>query len=166
MKRLFLSFLLLGALWPPKSSGQIIEQIKKDMPPYLSVLLEWGQRPEWSRDGKYIYFVPRDYSDVFRIDVMTKKIEPVTTHYFHESYNRVFCLHNGDLLLEGPDKFDFSNPGETRHKLSLFVLKAPFDKPAIPLNRNIDEGQAISRVDNRITRTLPSPISYTIITSK
>jgi len=86
----------------------MIDKIKKDMPPYLSVLLEWGQRPEWSSDGKYIYFLPRDYSDVFRIDVKTKQIELVTAHYFHESYNRVFCLHNGYLLLEGPDNITSS----------------------------------------------------------
>lgn len=154
MKQIIISVLMLSSLWLSKSSGQINEQIKKDMPPYLSVLLEWGQRPEWSRDGKYIYFRSRDYSDVFRIDVKTKKIEPVTAHYFQESYTRVLCLHNGDLLLEGPEKYDSSNPWEPRHKLSLCVLKAPFDKPAIPLNRNIDEDPAISRVDDRSACTL------------
>ncbi len=30
------------------SQESMIQKIKKDMPPYLSVLLEWGQRPEWS----------------------------------------------------------------------------------------------------------------------
>lgn len=154
----FLCVLIVVVLSLSKTYGQqySVEDIKKGLPDYASVLLEWGQRAEWSRDGKYIYFLPRDYSDVFRIDVKTKKIEPVTAHYFHESYNRVFCLYNGDLLLEGPEKYDSSNPWETRHKLSLYVLKAPFDKPAIPLNRNVDEGPAISRCDMRIAWTLPT----------
>jgi hypothetical protein len=138
------------------SQSVSIEDVEKTLPQYVSVLLDWGQRPEWSRDGNYIYFLLRDYSDVFRINIESKKIEPITAHYFHESYNRVFCLYNGDLLLEGPDKFDSSNPWETRHNLSLYVLKAPYDKPAIPLNRNIDEGPAISRIDNRIAWTLPT----------
>lgn len=157
MKNSFLSlFIILSISINSFSQNITIEDVKKTLPPYVSVLLDWGQRPEWSRDGNYIYFLLRDYSDVFRINIETKKIKPVTAHYFHESYNRVFCLQNGDLLLEGPEKFDSSNPWETRHKLSLFVLKAPFDKPAIPLNRNIDEGPAISRIDNRIAWTLPT----------
>lgn len=156
MKNLILIVLNIFFISINTSSQQVnLEEIERSLPAYVSVLLEWGQRPEWSRDGNYIYFLLRDYSDVFRINIETKKIEPVTAHYFHESYNRVFCLHNGDLLLEGPEEFDSSSPWETRHNLSLYVLKAPFDKPAIPLNRSIDEGPAISRIDNRIAWTLP-----------
>ncbi len=157
MKNLLLSIVIPFMVIANSFSQSVsIDDIKKDLPSYVTVLLDWGQRPEWSRDGKHIYFLLKDYSEVFRINVETKKIDPVTAHFFHESYNRVFCLFNGDLLLEGPEKYDSSNPWETRHKLSLFVLKAPFNKPAIPLNRYVDEGPAISREDMRIAWTLPT----------
>jgi hypothetical protein len=126
-----------------------------DLPPYVSVLTEWGQRPEWSLDGKYIYFMLKDYSEVFRIEPTTRKIKPVTAHYFHESYNRVLCLGNGDLLLTGPDRYDSSDPWASRHNLKLYVLRAPFDRPAMPLHRSVDEGPAVSKTDNRFAWTLP-----------
>lgn len=126
-----------------------------NLPPYMTVLLDWGQRPEWSNDGKWIYFLPKAFSDVFRIDVATGKIEPVTIHYFHEGYNRVLSLPNGDLLLAGPDNFDSSDPWKSRHRLHLSVLKKPFNKPSIPLDAYCDEGPAVSKTDNRIAWTLP-----------
>jgi hypothetical protein len=127
----------------------------KDLPPYMTVLLEWGQRPEWSIDGKWIYFLPKAFSDVYRIEVATGKITPVTTHYFHEGYNRVLALANGDLLLAGPDEFDANDPWKSRHKLRLSVLEASFDKTPILLDAYCDEGPAVSRHDNRIAWTLP-----------
>lgn len=126
-----------------------------DLPPHMSVLLEWGQRPEWSNDGEWIYFLPRAFSNVFRVQVSTGKVEPVTTHYFHEGYLRVMTLSNGDLLLAGPDEFNADDPWASRHKLRLSILQKPFDKPPVLLDAYCDEGPAVSRNDNRIAWTLP-----------
>jgi hypothetical protein len=123
--------------------------------PHMRVLTPWGQRPEWSRDGRWIYFLPKAFSEVFRIEVATGRIEPVTTHYFHEGYNRVLALANGDLLLAGPDEFDSKDPWKVRHKLQMSVLKAPFRDSPVPLGRYCDEGPAVSRSDLRIAWTLP-----------
>lgn len=125
------------------------------LPPCMKVLTTWGQRPEWSRDGKWIYFLPRAFANVFRIEIATGLVEPVTAHYFHEGYNRVLCLANGDLLLAGPDQFDASDPWKSRHKLHLSVLRKPFDRPAVLLDAYCDEGPAVSRTDDRIAWTLP-----------
>jgi hypothetical protein len=150
-----LAFAVLAFLQPSFSQGSVFDRIAKDAPPYLTPLLEWGQRPEWSLDGKYIYFLPRDFSDVFRYELETGTIYPVTTHFYHHTFNRVLCMGNGDLLLLGPETFDPTNPWEFRHKLRLFVLKAPYDKPAIMLDTFIDEGPAVSKVDSTIAWTLP-----------
>ncbi len=154
MKISHLFLFILGIVFCNKSIAQESGPLD-DLPSHMSVLLDWGQRPEWSLDGKYVYFLPRDYSDVFRIDVATKEITPVTSHYFHESYNRIFCLGNGDLLLEGPERYDSRDPWKDRHRLRMYVLKAPFDQQTIPLNISIDEGPAISKKDNRFAWTLP-----------
>lgn len=126
-----------------------------ELPPYMTILLDWGQRPEWSTDGKWIYFVPKAFSDVYRVEVETGKVAPVTAHYFNEGYNRVLALPNGDLLLAGPDEFDASDPWRSRHKLRLSVLEFPFDKTPVLLDAYGDEGPAVSRTDNRIAWTLP-----------
>jgi hypothetical protein len=159
MKYIFFRLLPLlvlttAVLSPPPLHGRDTT-IFDDLPPHMRVLVDWGQRPEWSLDGKWIYFLPRAYSDIFRIEVASGKIEPVTNHYFHEGYKRVLCLWNGDLLLAGPDQFDASDPWASRHKLRLSILKAPYDQPAIPLDAYCDEGPAVSKSDNRIAWTLP-----------
>lgn len=146
--------LMLVTMLPAQSSRREPSPLDH-LPSYMRILLDWGQRPEWSRDGEWIYFLPRAFSDVFRVEVATGRIEPVTTHYFNEGYNRVLCLANGDLLLAGPDHFDASDPWKSRHKLHLSVLQTPFDKPAILLEAYCDEGPAVSRIDNRIAWTLP-----------
>lgn len=125
------------------------------LPSHMRLLVDWGQRPEWSRDGKWIYFLPKAFSDVYRIEVASGRIEPLTTHYFHAGYNRILALANGDLLLAGPDRFDPKDPWASRHRLQMSVLQAPFDRPAVPLGRYCDEGPAVSRVENRIAWTLP-----------
>jgi hypothetical protein len=154
--RLLSLLALVGAMLPlPSLQGRDTTTILDDLPPHMRVLVDWGQRPEWSIDGKWIYFLPRAYADIFRIEVASGKIEPVTSHYFHEGYKRVLCLWNGDLLLAGPDEFDASDPWASRHKLRLSILKAPFDRPAVLLDAYCDEGPAVSKTDNRIAWTLP-----------
>lgn len=71
----------------------------------MTVQLEWGQRPEWSFDGKRIYFLPRAFANIFRIDASIGKIELITAHFFHGDCHRVFFPANGDLLA-GSAKFD------------------------------------------------------------
>ncbi len=135
--------------------GPIKNSPLKELPPYMRVLVDWGQRPEFSHDGKYIYFVAKAWNEVFRVDVSTGKVQPMTLHYWHEGYQRVLCLPSGDLLLLGSDQFDAKNPNANRHKLEMSILQKPFDKPPVSLGEFCDEGPAIDRKSSRIAWTTP-----------
>ncbi|XZE17813.1 TolB family protein [Pirellulaceae bacterium SH449] len=127
----------------------------ENLPPYMRVLIEWGQRPEFSHDGQHVYFVAKAWNEVFRIHVSSGKIEPMTLHFWHEGFQRVLCLPSGDLLLLGSDEFDAKNPDLNRHRLEMSILQKPFDKPPVSLGHFCDEGPAIDRNSTRIAWTMP-----------
>lgn len=74
-------------------------------PSYIKRMNEFGERPDWSPDGKKVLFVARSFGDVFEMDVATGTIRPVTHHYYHGGYLRALYLSNGDILLVGPKAF-------------------------------------------------------------
>jgi hypothetical protein len=125
------------------------------LPEWMRVLTTWGQRPEFSRDGKHIYFVAKAWSDVFRIEIASGKIEPMTLHFWHEGFQRVLCLPSGDLLLATSRTFDAEEPNKHRHRLEMFVLQQPFNKAPVSLGQFSDEGPAVDRSQNRIAWTEP-----------
>jgi hypothetical protein len=127
----------------------------EQLPEHMRVLVDWGQRPEFSPDGRYVYFLAKAWSNVFRIEVATGRIEPVTLHFWHEGFQRVLCLPTGDLLLLGSRQFDATNPDANRHRLEMSVLQKPFDRPPVSLGHFCDEGPAIDRSKARIAWTEP-----------
>src|SRR5437867_12815179 len=76
------------------------------LPPWITRLTDFGERADWSHDGKKILFLAKTYGDVYEADVATKVIRPVTHHYYHLGYTRSLYLTNGDILLSGPEAFD------------------------------------------------------------
>jgi hypothetical protein len=79
------------------------------------------------------------------IDVATKTIRNLTTHYPHYGYTRALYLANGDILLSGPESFDAKKPGEARSSCFLYVLDKSLTKPPAPLGALCSEGPAVSR---------------------
>src|SRR5690242_9152906 len=84
------------------------------LPPHISRLTWFGERADWSHDGKRILFVEKTYGDVYEVEVATKIIRPVTHHYPHLGYTRALYLANGDMLLSGAEAFDPKNPHPSR----------------------------------------------------
>lgn len=145
------SILLGSPATPPQApTGTPLDQL----PPHTEVLLDWGHRPEWSPDGKYLYFVEKPFGDIYRIDLATRRTEPVTTHYSHGGYLRVLCLANGDLLLGGGPNFDPKDPMRHRHNLQMSVLR-PDGQSEPHLIGHCDEGPAVSRRTLQIAWTTP-----------
>ena len=134
-------------------------QTKPDMvwsdtqfPSYIKQLNYFGERPDWSPDGKKILFVGRSFGDVYEIEVKTGKVLPLTHHYYHGGYLRALYLTNGDILLLGPEKFDPTNWKQARFKnMQLWVLSKKLDGPPVPLGEYIWEGAAVSRTDLKIS---------------
>jgi hypothetical protein len=116
-----------------------------ELPPHIARLTWFGERADWSPDGKKILFLAKTYGDVYEIDLATKIITPVTHHYYHRGYTRALYLANGDILLSGPEEFDPKNPHASRVQCYLYVLDKSLTKPPVPLGVKCSEGPAVSR---------------------
>lgn len=117
-----------------------------ELPAYISRLTFFGQRADWSHDGKKLLFLERTFGDAFEIEIDTKVIRPVSHHYFHEGYTRALYLSNGDILLSGARHFDAEDPWPSRRsEAELWVLSKDLDKPPVPLGTKCSEGPAVSR---------------------
>ena len=120
-------------------------------PPYIKRLTHFGERPDWSPDGKRLLFLEKMYGDVFELELATGVIRPLTHHYFHNGYTRALYLANGDILLSGSKTFNPETPHDSRFRTAeLWVLSKTLDKPPVPLGEFCWEGPAVSRKRLRI----------------
>lgn len=120
-------------------------------PSYVRRVTHFGQRADWSHDGKRILFIEKTYGDVYEVDLETEIIRPVTHHYYHNGYTRALYLSNGDILLSGSRTFHPQNHSAARRATAeLWVLGKNLDKPPIPLGEFCSEGPAVSRSNGKI----------------
>ena len=125
------------------------------LPPHIRQLTRFGQRADWSHDGKWILFIEKTYGDVFEVNMDDGNLRPVTTHYFHEGYTRALYLANGDILLSGARNFDAEDPEPSRRaNAELWVLDKDLQTPPVPLGTLCSEGPAVSRTQMKIAWTI------------
>jgi hypothetical protein len=137
----------------PRSGTHTSVDLK--LPPYVRRLTYFGERADWSHDGKRILFLEKTFGDVFEIELATGVIRPITHHYFHEGYTRALYLANDDILLSGAREFSADNPWVSRTDTAeLWVLGKALDKPPAPLGERCFEGPAVSRTRLRIAWTV------------
>jgi hypothetical protein len=131
-----------------------------NLPPWITVLTTFGQRADFSPDGKKILFIEKTFGDVYEIDLKTKKLRPMTHHYFHEGYTRALYLSNGDILLSGARKFDAEDPWPSRSEenAELWILKQDLSGAPTALGEKCSEGPAVSRRHMRIAWTQKNKI--------
>jgi hypothetical protein len=115
------------------------------LPTGATRLTYFGERADWSHDGRKILFLEKTYGDVFEVDLESRVIRAVTHHYYHLGYTRALYLANGDILLSGPQEFDPKNPHLSRVQCYLYVLDKSLTKPPVPLGTKCSEGPAVSR---------------------
>jgi hypothetical protein len=115
------------------------------LPPHITRLTGFGERADWSPDGRRLVFLSKTFGDALELDLETKLIRNRSAHYPHCGYTRALYLTNGDLLLSGPELFDPKKTGEARVQCWLFVLDRGGTKPAMPLGTRCSEGPAVSR---------------------
>jgi hypothetical protein len=116
------------------------------LPPHITHLTTFGERVEWSHDGKKILFLSKMFGDAMEIDVRTKGIRNLTQHYPHHGCLRAMYLANGDILLSSPQTFDPKNANHARRHSYLYVLDKALTRPAVPLGVLCNEGPAVSRM--------------------
>jgi hypothetical protein len=125
------------------------------LPPYIRRLTWFGERADFSLDGKKVLFLEKTFGQAFTVNIGTNLIKPVTLHYFNAGYTRALYLSNGDILLSGARHFDPENPWPARTKYAeLWVLSKNLDKPPVALGTRCTEGPAVSRKHLKIAWTL------------
>ena len=75
------------------------------LPSHITRLTGFGERADWSPDGRRLLFLSKTFGDALELDLETKLIRNRTAHYPHYGYTRALYLTNGDLLLSGPVVF-------------------------------------------------------------
>ena len=55
-----------------------------ELPPHIRQVTHFGQRADWSHDGKRLLFLARTFGDAYEVELATGIIRPVTHHFFHE----------------------------------------------------------------------------------
>ena len=126
-----------------------------ELPAHIKRVTYFGQRADFSHDGKRILFIEKTFGDVYEVELATNIIRPKTHHYYHEGYTRALYLANGDILLSGARQFDVNNPQASRSERNaeLWVLNKDLTDPPIPLGEKCSEGPAVSRKNMRIAWT-------------
>ncbi|UCC22414.1 MAG: hypothetical protein JSW23_11655 [Planctomycetota bacterium] len=156
-KRMVLVLILSGMLLTAGLTGSASGKDKSpldELPGYIWQVTHFGQRADFSHDGKRILFIEKTFGDVYEVEIATKIIQPVTHHYYHEGYVRALYLANGDILLSGARKFDAEDPVPSRKKYAeLWVLKKDLSEPPVALGEYCYEGPAVSRKNMRIAWT-------------
>jgi len=81
-----------------------------NLPADIRRITRFGERADFSHDGKKILFVGKTYGDVFEVELATGKISLITGHFYHGGFTRALYLANDDVLLSGCTSFDAANP--------------------------------------------------------
>jgi hypothetical protein len=115
------------------------------LPPDTLQLTAFGERADWSHDGKRILFLSKTFGDAMEIDVATRQIRNLSAHFPHYGFTRALYLSDGNFLLAGPTEFDPRRAADARDQCWLFVLDKDLKRPAIPLGVKCSEGPAVSR---------------------
>jgi hypothetical protein len=136
---------LASSISVPAAKTNEFESPADHLPPYITQVTWFGERADWSHDGKRILFLSKTFGDVMELDPETKRIRNLTAHYPHHGYTRALYLVNGQILLSGPESFDPKRIGEAREQCWLSVLDQSGGHPAIPLGTKCSEGPAVSR---------------------
>jgi hypothetical protein len=123
--------------------------------PHGMTRLTWfGERADFSHDGRKILFIEKTYGDAFEVELATRIIRPVTHHFYHGGFTRALYLANGDILLSGCMSFDAGKPHLNRtEKAELWVLDRSLARPPVPLGTKCSEGPAVSRQRLRLAWT-------------
>jgi hypothetical protein len=151
MRRPTLAFLRFAIAFQLIAAAFALAEVQKsaspadNLPPHIKHLTHFGERADWSHDGKRILFLTKMFGDALELDVATGHITNLTDYFPHHGNVRAMYLANGDILLSAPLAFDPKDTRTARRNSYLFVLKPDGKSRPVPLGVRCNEGPAISR---------------------
>lgn len=152
---LFTSAFLLIAFATTVNAQQLAGNPQNNLPANITRITQFGERADFSHDGKKILFVEKTYGDVYEVELSTGKISLITAHFYHGGFTRALYLANDDVLLSGCTSFDAAKPHLNRQlKAELWVLDKSYTKPPVRLGTKCSEGPAVSRKNMKIAWTV------------
>lgn len=126
-----------------------------NLPRYIRRITHFGERADWSHDGRKVLFIEKTYGDAYEVEIETGQIRLITGHFYHGGFTRALYLANGDVLLSGCTSFDAANPHVNRQvKAELFVLEKAYTSKPVSLGTKCSEGPAVSRKNMKIAWTI------------
>jgi len=146
--------LLTAAIPPTAAPAATANEAKID---YLTAsfhqerLLDWGNRPNWSPDGRRIAFTKDDLVDspAYEVDVRTKKVRCLTCKFGDTQFvTRIFYLHDNSFLIEAaPGMKGGSGGAADAARTQLFWMPKTLARP-VSLNSGAMGDIAIAREAN------------------
>ena len=126
------------------------------LPPWMRLLLPWGQRPEWDRDGA----APPLHGEGVRRRLPPRRRDGRCHAAHHALLPRRLRPRpgapNGDYLLTGTRDFEAKDPWKDRHRLEMFVLDKSLAKPAGAPRRVVRRGAGcLAHADARLHGRAP-----------
>ncbi|TAK98467.1 MAG: hypothetical protein EPO07_11990, partial [Verrucomicrobia bacterium] len=63
-----------------------------ELPTHIKRLTWFGERADWSHDGKRILFLSKTFGDAMEVELASGHIRNLTAHYPHHGYTRALYL--------------------------------------------------------------------------
>lgn len=117
------------------------------LPPYVTPLTDFGQRADWSLDGRRILFVSRAGGEVWELELATRTLRSISARLEVPEgwgFYRALYLPNGDYLF---------TCGPARSQAYLMIVDSALQRSKIFHDLVIAEGPAVSRRALRIAFT-------------
>ena len=111
----------------------------------ITRILDWGERPDWSPDGKRIAFTKSDVQDThaYEIDVTSRKVRCLTCRWGPQGLvTRIYYLPDGNFLILGPRRKGTAAKGFDGE---IYWMPASLESPPQPLGATAFGELAISR---------------------
>src|SRR6266540_702689 len=103
-ERIIYTALTMCAAWSVAAAEPKAGENPADhLPPHITQVTWFGERADFSHDGKKILFLTKTFGDAMELDLATKRVRNLTAHYPHHGYTRALHLANGDIILSGPE---------------------------------------------------------------
>jgi hypothetical protein len=119
------------------------------LPAEVELLTHFGERADFSPDGRRVAFMAKSFGDAFVIDLATRAIRCLTCNVPGAAFLRVMHLASGDYLLIGPDHFEDVHVSRSRDNELWFLAARPGSRP-VKLGQRMSEGAAVSKASPRI----------------